>query len=52
MIKNRELLKKNKKVGPNESKFFPKAKGKCKCINSVSILRLGKIRYKIIVSYI
>lgn len=32
--------------------FFPKANGKWKCINSVSILRLGKVRYKIIVSYV
>lgn len=52
LIKNHEFLKKNKKVGPNDSNIFPKAKEKSKCINSVSILRLGKVRYKIIVSYI
>lgn len=37
---------------PNESNIFPKAKEKCLCVNSNSIFRLGKIRYKIIVSHI
>lgn len=51
-MENCELPRENREMGPNESNVFPKAKEKGGCVNSFRILKLGKIRYTIIVSHV
>lgn len=39
-------------MGPNKGNILPKQSKKCRCMYSNNILRLGKIRYKIVLSHI